>query len=111
MEDNNMTYEVEETMDVEVTDLVPEAEDSEKSGIGAGEIALGALALVGGVFVVKKTYDGAKWVAGKVKSGYEAAKEKHEAKKAEKAAKKAAKAEATEEAKEELPEEKSEGEG
>lgn len=80
-------YEAEEniTDEVEVTDLAECSSDSE-GGIGAGEIAIGALALVGGAFIVKKAYDGGKWVVGKAKNLIDAAKEKKAAKKAEKEA-------------------------
>ena len=86
MEDNNiMTTDV-EVMDndlaaYETTDLVPvEAADNSEGGIDAGSVALGALAIVGAGFLLKKAVDGGKWVVGKVSDWNEARKEKKAAK-------------------------------
>lgn len=88
MEENKI-YET-ETMDEfcdEVTDLVAtdESSDDSEGGIGAGEIAIGGLALIGAGFLIKKAFDGGKWVYGKAKAGIESFKEKKAAKDAAKA--------------------------
>jgi len=70
------------TTDLAVTDQTGNSEN----GIGVGEAALAGLAIVGAGFLVKKTYDGGKWVVGKVKAGIESWKEKKAEKKAAKEA-------------------------
>lgn len=84
MDENNI-METENFEEEESTDLMPieESEDSE-GGIGAGEVALGALAIVGAGFLLKKGYDGIKWCVSKAKDGIGSLKEKREAKKASK---------------------------
>lgn len=76
------------TVDNEVeameTDLMPVDSEGSEGGIGAGEVALGALAVVGAGFLLKKTYDGGKWLVGKAKGGIQSIKDKREAKKAAK---------------------------
>ena len=73
MEENmNVTdVEVMDDQDFEsTTDIVPvEAANDSEGGIDAGSVALGALAIVGAGFLLKKAYDGGKWVVGKVKDG------------------------------------------
>lgn len=81
MDEMNMINDV--TDEIEVTDLADvnaEATGNSEGGIGAGEIVLGSLALVGAGFIVKKTVDAGKWVAGKAKSWNESRKEKKAAK-------------------------------
>ena len=54
---------------VEITELVPMDDDSDGSdGISAGEVAIGGLALIGAGFLIKKAYDGGKWVFNKIKA-------------------------------------------
>ena len=76
------------TVDNEVeaidTDLVPVDSGESEGGIGAGEVALGALAVVGAGFLLKKTYDGGKWICGKAKAGIQSLKDKRAEKKAAK---------------------------
>lgn len=101
MEENNVMNEV-EVIDnnVEVTDLVTSQDNS--NGIGLAEAAVGTFALIGMGFVAKKTYDGAKWVGGKIKGAVDGLKEKRAEKKAAKAV---AETEDTEEAPVETSEE------
>lgn len=76
------------TVDNEVeameTDLMPIDSEETEGGIGAGEVALGALAVVGAGFLLKKGYDGCKWVYGKAKDGIQSLKDKKAEKKAAK---------------------------
>lgn len=60
----------------ETTDLAPVEDGEESNKIGKAEIALGALALVGAGFLVKKAYDGGKWLVGKAKDGIATLKDK-----------------------------------
>ena len=92
MEENNMTIENEVTVNTEAdeidvensTDLVA-TDDNSEGGIGGLEVAIGGLAVVGGVFLVKKSVDGVKWCYGKAKGAIESFKEKRAEKKAAKA--------------------------
>ena len=87
MENDVTVNEIGTEPDVNVTDLaVTDQTGDSGNGIGVGDAALAGLALVGAGFLMKKAYDGGKWVVGKVKTGIESLKEK----KAEKAAAKEA---------------------